>query len=66
MGEKKIFRRRLGNHPSGLGSLKQDVALKRPTAGLQESVGRYGSLAESLPDLVTHPITPKGEEMKKG
>ena len=66
MGQREILRRRLSNHPSGLGSLKQDVALKRPIAALQESEGRYRSLAESSPDLVTLPITPKAEEMRKG
>ena len=34
MREKKILRRRLGNHPSDLGSLKQDVGLKRLIAAL--------------------------------
>lgn len=41
MGEKKILMRSLGNHPRGLGSLEQDVALKRPIAALQELEGRY-------------------------
>jgi PAS domain S-box-containing protein len=50
--EKKALRRRLGKHPNGLGSLKQDDALKRLIAALQESEGRYKSLVESLPDLI--------------
>jgi PAS domain S-box-containing protein len=53
VNEKKALQRRLGNHPNGIASLKQDDALKRLIAALQESEGRYRSLVESLPDLVT-------------
>jgi PAS domain S-box-containing protein len=51
--EKKALGRRSEKHPNGLSSLKQDDALKRLIAALQESEGRYKSLAESLPDLIT-------------
>jgi PAS domain S-box-containing protein len=51
--ERKAPQRRLRNHPNGIASLKQDDALKRLIAALQESEGRYKSLVESLPDLVT-------------